>query len=49
MDGQKCIRRHQHHGQKQPKLRQRKHRDEQTNADDSQIPKLPQPERGFGV
>ncbi len=49
MDGQKCIRRHQHHGQKQPKLRQRKHRDEQTNADDSQIPKLPQPERGFGI
>ena len=49
MDGQKCIRRHQHHGQKQPKLRQRKHRNEQPNADDGQIPELPEPERGFGV
>ena len=49
MDGQKRIRRHQHHGQKQPKLRQRKHRNEQPNADDGQIPKLPQPERGFGI
>ena len=49
MDGQKCIRRHQHHGQKQPKLRQRKHRDEQPNADDGQVPELPEPERGFGV
>ena len=49
MDGQKCIRRHQHHGQKQSKLRQRKHRDEQPNTDDGQIPKLPQPERGFGI
>ena len=49
MDGQKRIRRHQHHWQKQPKLRQRKHRNEQPNADDGQIPKLPQPERGFGV
>ena len=49
MDGQKRIRRHQHHGQKQSKLRQRKHRDEQTNADDGQVPKLPEPERGFGV
>ena len=34
MDGQKRIRRHQHHGQKQSKLRQRKHRNEQPNADD---------------
>ena len=34
MDGQKRIRRHQHHWQKQPKLRQRKHCDEQPNADD---------------
>ena len=49
MDGQKRIRRHQHHGQKQSKLRQRKHRNEQPNADDGQIPKLPQPERGFGI
>ena len=49
MDGQKRIRRHQHHGQKQPKLRQRKHRNEQPNADDGQVPKLPEPERGFGV
>ena len=49
MDGQKCIRRHQHHWQKQPKLRQRKHRDEQPNANDGQIPELPEPERGFGV
>ena len=49
MDGQKRIRRHQHHWQKQPKLRQRKHRNEQPNADDGQVPKLPEPERGFGV
>jgi len=49
MDGQKRIRRHQHHWQKQPKLRQRKHRDEQPNADDGQVPELPEPERGFGV
>ena len=49
MDGQKRIRRHQHHGQKQFKLRQRKHRNEQPNADDGQIPELPEPERGFGV
>ena len=49
MDGQKRIRRHQHHWQKQSKLRQRKHRNEQPNADDGQIPKLPKPERGFGV
>lgn len=49
MDGQKRIRCHQHHRQKQPKLRQRKHRDEQPNADDGQIPELPEPERGFGV
>ena len=49
MDGQKRIRRHQHHWQKQPKLRQRKHRNEQPNADDGQIPELPEPERGFGV
>ena len=49
MDGQKRIRRHQHHWQKQPKLRQRKNCNEQSNADDGQIPKLPQPERGFGV
>ena len=49
MDGQKRIRRHQHHGQKQPKLRQRKHRDEQPNADDGQVPELPEPERGFGI
>ena len=49
MDGQKRIRRHQHHGQKQSKLRQRKHRDEQTDADDGQIPKLSKPERRFGV
>ena len=49
MDGQKRIRRHQHHWQKQPELRQRKHRDEQPNADDGQVPKLPEPERGFGV
>ena len=49
MDGQKRIRRHQHHGQKQSKLRQRKHRNEQSNADDGQVPELPQPERGFGV
>ena len=49
MDGQKRIRRHQHHGQKQSKLRQRKHRNEQSNADDGQIPELPQPERGFGI
>ena len=49
MDGQKRIRRHQHHWQKQPKLRQRKHRNEQPNANDGQVPKLPEPERGFGV
>ena len=49
MDGQKRIRRHQHHGQKQSKLRQRKHRNEQPNADDGQVPELPEPERGFGV
>ena len=49
MDGQKCIRRHQHHGQKQPKLRQRKNCNEQSNADDGQIPELPEPECGFGV
>ena len=49
MDGQKRIRRHQHHWQKQPKLRQRKHCDEQPNADDGQVPELPEPERGFGV
>ena len=49
MDGQKRIRRHQHHWQKQSELRQRKHRDEQPNADDGQIPKLPEPERGFGI
>ena len=49
MDGQKRIRRHQHHWQKQPKLRQRKHRNEQPNADDGQVPELPKPERGFGV
>ena len=49
MDGQKRIRRHQHQWQKQPKLRQRKHCDEQPNADDGQVPKLPEPERGFGV
>ena len=49
MDGQKRIRRHQHHGQKQSKLRQRKHRDEQPNADDGQVPELPQPECGFGI
>ena len=49
MDGQKRIRRHQNQGQKQSELRQRKHRNEQPNADDGQIPKLPQPERGFGV
>lgn len=49
MDGQKRIRRHQHHWQKQPELRQRKHRDEQPNADDGQVPKLPEPERGFGI
>ena len=49
VDGQKRIRRHQHHWQKQPKLRQRKHRNEQPNADDGQIPELPEPERGFGV
>ena len=49
MDGQKRIRRHQHHRQKQPKLRQREYRNEQSNADDGQIPELPEPERGFGV
>jgi len=49
MDGQKRIRRHQHHGQKQSKLRQREDCDEQPNADDGQVPKLPEPERGFGV
>ena len=49
MDGQKRIRRHQHHGQKQSKLRQRENRDEQSNADDGQVPELPEPERGFGV
>ena len=49
MDGQKRIRRHQHHGQKQSKLRQRQNRDEQTDADDGQIPELPEPERGFGI
>ena len=49
MDGQKRIRRHQHHWQKQPKLRQRKHCDEQPNADDGQVPELPEPERGFGI
>ena len=49
MDGQKRIRRHQHHGQKQSKLRQRENRDEQPNADDGQVPELPEPERGFGV
>ena len=49
MDGQKRIRRHQHHWQKQPKLRQRKNCNEQSNADDGQIPKLAQPERGFGI
>ena len=49
MDGQKRICRHQHHWQKQSELRQRKHRNEQTDADDSQIPELPEPERGFGV
>ena len=49
MDGQKRIRRHQHHGKKQPQLRQRQDCDEQPNADDGQIPKLPQPERGFGI
>ena len=49
MDGQERIRRHQHHGQKQSKLRQRENCDEQPNADDGQIPELPEPERGFGV
>ena len=49
MDGQKRIRRHQNQGQKQSELRQRKHRDEQPNADDGQVPELPEPERGFGV
>lgn len=50
MDGQKRIRRHQqHHGKKQSQLRQRQNRDEQTDADDGQVPKLPQPERGFGI
>lgn len=49
VDGQKRIRRHQNQGQKQSKLRQRKHRDEQPNADDGQVPELPEPERGFGV
>ena len=49
MDGQKRIRRHQHHWQKQSELRQCENRDEQPNADDGQVPKLPEPERGFGV
>lgn len=49
MDGQKRIRRHQHHGKKQSQLRQRQNRDEQTDADDGQVPKLPKPESGFGV
>ena len=30
-------------------LRQREYRNEQSNADDGQIPELPEPERGFGV
>ena len=49
MDGQKRIRRHQHHWQEQSELRQRQNRDEQTDADDGKIPQLPEPERGFGV
>ena len=48
MDGQKRIRRHQHQGQKQTELRQCKHSNEQPNADDGQVPELPEPERGFG-
>ena len=46
-DGQKGVERRDDDGRQEPELRQRKHRNQKTDADDSNVPQLPQPQGGL--